>query len=241
MFDSEAFNSRLFFPRRAASPTPAGARELTVEVDGAALHLRWYRAATQLPVVLMFHGNGEVVADYDDLESRFAASLAVVDYRGYGQSTGTPTLRALLADAGRALEAVKRETGTRRLFVIGRSLGSACAVELYGQSPAGVAGFIIDSGFSQLEGLIRRRGLVATPTDEERTAFDPLPKLARGNAALLVLHGEDDTAIPVGEGRELCDAAGTTQKAFEPQPGFGHNDLFGSERYWQLLNAFLNR
>ena len=94
-FDSEEFNERLFFPRPDVSACPAGAVDLRVPVSGATLHLRLHPSADARCTVLLFHGNGEVVADYDDYARSYAragATLAVVDFRGYGASTGTSTL-----------------------------------------------------------------------------------------------------------------------------------------------------
>ncbi len=122
------------------------------------IHLRQHRLPDALARVLFFHGNGEVVADYDDVAPKFAAAgaeLWVADYRGYGQSEGVPTLRTLINDAHLIVAAVGGP-----LVVMGRSLGSAAAAELMGRvvdasrgghrewrgrlsgadSPAGVAG-----------------------------------------------------------------------------------------------------
>jgi uncharacterized protein len=99
-FDGAEFNRRLFYPRRDAGPPTAGAVDHVVAVPGARLHLREHAAATARVTVLIFHGNGEVVADYDEAAASFGAAgaaLAVVDYRGYGSSSGEPTLRNLIA------------------------------------------------------------------------------------------------------------------------------------------------
>ena len=151
---------------------------------GASLHVRIHRAAGARSTVLLFQGNGEVVADYDDsagLYARAGVALAVMDYRGYGASSGTPTLRSALTTARLVLEAVRRWLGERglagsdgapsRLVVMGRSLGSACAAELYGARPNEVAGFILESGSSDLAALVRRRGLVV-PNDLSPDAHD---------------------------------------------------------------------
>ena len=151
---------------------------------GASLHVRIHRAAGARSTVLLFQGNGEVVADYDDsagLYARAGVALAVMDYRGYGASSGTPTLRSALTTARLVLEAVRRWLGERglagsdgapsRLVVMGRSLGSACAAELYGARPNEVAGFILESGSSDLAALLRRRGLVV-PNDLSPDAHD---------------------------------------------------------------------
>lgn len=242
VFDSPLFNQRLFFPRGDASPLPPGAIDL--EVPGApALHVRWHRGGSPRPTLLLFHGNGEVVADYDDAAPRFAAAgvdLAVMDFRGYGRSGGTPTLRAILADAPRVVAAVRARCGGP-LVVMGRSLGSACAAALYGAPPAGVIGVVLESGFVDLDALVRRRGLPPPTalTVEERATFDPVPWLAAGTLPLLVLHGAADAAIAPAEAERAFAVAGTARKRLCLVPGRGHNDLALAPAYWAALAEFV--
>lgn len=242
LFDTREFTERLFFPRADVSPPPPGAVDLDVAGE-ATLHVRWHRGGAARPTLLLFHGNGEVVADYDALAPRFAAAgvdLAVMDYRGYGRSGGAPSLRSMLADAPRVLAAV-RAAGAIRLVVMGRSLGSACAAALYADAPAGVVGVVLESGFVDLGALVRRRGLAAPAvlSDADRAAFDPLPRLARGTLPLLVLHGEADAIIDPGEAARAHAAAGARRKQLALIPGHGHNDLARAPRYWATLAAFV--
>ena len=169
LFDSRDFNERLFFPRADRSRCPDGAIDLDVPGDET-LHVRWHRGPAGAPTLLLFHGNGEIVSDYDGSAQAFAdagVGLAVMDYRGYGRSTGNPTLRSALADAASVLEVVHARVATP-LVVMGRSLGSACAAELVGRQPAGVLGFVLESGFVDLSALIRRRGLKAPAALDSR-------------------------------------------------------------------------
>jgi alpha-beta hydrolase superfamily lysophospholipase len=244
LFDTREFNERLFFPRADRSAPPDGAIELDVPGDET-LHVRWHRGPAGAPTLLLFHGNGETVGDYDRSANDFAAAgvgLAVMDYRGYGRSTGTPTLRTALADAALVLDHVRARVATP-LIVMGRSLGSACAAELYGRAPDGVIAFVLESGFVDLAALIRRRGLKAPPQldSRDRAAFDPVPKLSRGRAPLLVLHGDDDELIDPAEARRAYEAAGTADKQLVLVPGHGHNDIAQSPVYWDALAAFIAR
>lgn len=241
MFDSEAFNGALFFPRADVTPPLAGAVDLEVPGD-APLHLRWH-GPEGLPTLLLFHGNGEVVADYDDAAPMFAAAgarLAVVDYRGYGKSAGTPTLRTAIADAARTLATMLAAAGAP-IIVMGRSLGSACAAELYGAMPDGVSAFVLESGFVDLAGLVRRRGMESPArfAPEDLATFDPAPKLARGTRPLLVLHGAGDVLIPAREAEAAFAAAGTRDKELVLIPDRGHNDVMASRLYWDALRGFL--
>jgi alpha-beta hydrolase superfamily lysophospholipase len=151
LFDTAEFSSSLFFPRPDRSPPPPGATDAFVTVDGAQLHVRTHPAPDGARMLLLFHGNGEVIADYDDAAAEFAAAgarLVVADYRGYGRSTGTPSLRTAVSDAYAVLAAVPGP-----VFVMGRSLGSACAAELYAANLPSVEGVILESGSSDLVAL----------------------------------------------------------------------------------------
>jgi hypothetical protein len=245
IFDTPELNERLFFPRRDASPPPRDAIDLDVAAVGATLHLRWHRSLPDALTVLLFHGNGEVVADYDDAGARFAAcgaNLAVVDYRGYGASTGTPTLRDALRDAPRVVDALVA-AGARRLVVMGRSLGSASAAELYVRPREEIAGFVWESGFVDLAALVRRRGLtLPSPiADADRETFDARAKLARGDRPLLVLHGAEDTLISPSEATLAFAATPAAEKELVFIEGRGHNDLSAEPAYWAALGRHLAR
>ncbi|MBI4701431.1 MAG: ADP-ribosylglycohydrolase family protein [Deltaproteobacteria bacterium] len=253
IFDAPAFCANLFFPRAEARPCPPGARDVAVEVSpGVRLHARIHDAPSASVAVLLFHGNGELVADYDTLAGSFhaaSASLAVVDYRGYGRSGGKPTLRSCLTDAPRVLDAlapllVRREphaTVPLPLVVMGRSLGSACAAELGARLPRAAAGFVLESGFTDLHAFVRRRGIDAPGVITERDLrdFEPLPKLGASTAPLLVLHGELDEHIAPDEARAAWGASAAADKRIVLLPGCGHGDVSGHPTYWQELARFL--
>lgn len=244
ILDSDPFNHALFFPRDDASAPPAGARDVFVERGDARIHVRIYPAPGARGTLLLFHGNGEVAADYDDTWPRYAelgAALAVAEFRGYGQATGAPTLRLAIDDAAAIAEAVP---GDGPLIVMGRSLGGAAAHALYAQPVARMAGVILESAFSDLAGLIARRGLAppATFREDELATFDPLRKIARGTLPLLVLHGAEDEIVVPAEARAAHGAAtAAASRELVFVPGRGHNDLFASPVYWAAIAAFVER
>lgn len=239
VLDRDDFTNALFFPRHDTTPPPPGARDLMVDVGGARVHVRIHPTAGA-HTLLLFHGNGEVVADYDGAAAAYAragVTLAVADYRGYGASDGQPSLRAIIADASAVAEAVGPA------FVMGRSLGGAAAHELYARPVPEMRGVILESAFCDLHGLVRRRGLVppATFTPDELAAFDPATKLARGTLPLLVLHGDADTLIVPAEARAAFAAAATADKQLVLVPRHGHNDVSAAAMYWDALAAFVAR
>lgn len=97
----------LFYPRRDFTPCPQGAFDFFVPVDqGVSISCRFYLRDKAWPQILYFHGNGEVVSDYDEIAPFYHArriNLIVADFRGYGASDGSPTFTNLVQDAHRIL------------------------------------------------------------------------------------------------------------------------------------------
>lgn len=155
----------IFHPR--SSMRPPGPDDILIPVAedvhiGACFHV----AGKNAPTILFFHGNGEIVTDYDDLGplyTRMGINSFVVDYRGYGWSTGTPTVSDMMADSYRIMDFVIqwcRDQGLNGpLSVMGRSLGSAPAIELAATRPSEVATLIVESGFAGTESLLRILGI----------------------------------------------------------------------------------
>ncbi len=154
----------IFHPRM--SMRPAGPDDILIpvadDVDvGACFHV----AGKKAPTLLFFHGNGEIVSDYDDLGplyTRLGINFFVVDYRGYGWSTGTPTVSDMMADSHRIMDFVIqwcRNQGFRALSGHGRSLGSAAAIELAAARSSEVDTLIVESGFAATESLLRALGI----------------------------------------------------------------------------------
>ncbi|MFO0558918.1 MAG: alpha/beta fold hydrolase [Polyangiales bacterium] len=248
IFDSAVFNERLFFPRRDATPCPPSSVDRWIAVDAnATLHARIHPCRAARGAVLLFHGNAEVVADYDAMRERFherGLSLAVVDFRGYGRSTATPTLRTAIDDAPLVLRALRDEltlNDALPLVVFGRSLGGHCAAAIAGATPALCDAIVLESAASDLHALIARRGLRldAPLTDDERAVFDPRPKLARCTVPALVLHGAMDTLISPREAQANFDALGSQDKRLVLVEGRGHNDLSLARSYWDAIERLV--
>ncbi len=126
--------SYVFYPRDESGPCPRYAFDHFIPVAEAALHCRFYEQDKAWPWILYFHGNGEVVSDYDEIALfyfKHNLNLAVVDYRGYGKSNGTPTVADMSRDSRKVYESVKTALTQRGLrddlWVMGRSLGSVSA------------------------------------------------------------------------------------------------------------------
>lgn len=250
--DQPAVAAALFYPRQDTVPPPAGARDHRIEVEpGVVLGVRSFLTADPAAVnLLFFHGNGEVVADYDEVGPQYNAqgiNFLAVDYRGYGQSTGAPTVSAMVQDAHRVLHWVLAwlagEDRTGHLVVMGRSLGSVSAIELAASEEA-VAGLIVESGIAQTLPLLGLLGLDAQALGiAEADGFGNLEKIARVQKPTYILHAQHDRIIPIRLAEELQSVCGARSKEFQMIPGADHNNILAltGTLYFQAIKQFLKR
>jgi alpha-beta hydrolase superfamily lysophospholipase len=249
--DHPMINSAIFFPRPAPGlPTPPGSEDFTISVgDGVGVAARYHPSDSSLATVLHFHGNGEIVADYDDIAPLFhsvGGSLISVDYRGYGRSTGSPTVGNLVEDApivlDQVLEFLKERNHKKPLVLMGRSLGSAPAIELASTRVADIAGLIVESGFAQTEPLLAFFGISLESIGVgDVSGLDNDDKMAKVRMPVLVLHAEQDVLLPPWNGERIYEYAASDEKRLVMIPNADHNTImaFGSSLYWGAIAEFL--
>ena len=220
----------LFHPRRSAQSVDHSdnLQELRIPVDtDTYIGARFHMAHANGPSILFFHGNGEIAADYDDigpLFNRLGINFMVVDYRGYGCSDGHPTVSAMMADCRRIFDFAERwcsDNGYKGpLIVMGRSLGSASALELAATCTDRFDGLIIESGFAWAGPLLRLLGV-----DPDRIGFDEssgfanVDKISQFFKPTVVIHAEFEHIIPFGDGEALHTACGAADKTLIKIPG----------------------
>lgn len=248
LVDRLGIGRQMFFPRPDLSQARPGAEDFRIEVaPGVRVHARFHPASASSPTILFFHGNGEVVSDYDDVAEEYRASglgFFVADYRGYGGSDGQPGFAVIIEDAhpiaARFHAVLDGRGSTGKRFVMGRSMGSHAALELAARGPAQFSGLILESGVGHLSRLVRFfSGRPVTP--EAQAVFDAHAEKVRSIALpALVLHGQEDELVPVETAVEFHGMLTTPDKELVVIPGVGHNDIFynGRDRYFAAVRAF---
>ncbi len=241
----------LFYPRPDVSPCPGNAFDLLVPVDeSVSIACRFYTGDRTWPWILFFHGNGEVVSDYDDIAPLYhmkKINLVVADYRGYGASTGRPTLTNLTHDAHVIFERVERELSKRGfrsdLWVMGRSLGSASALELAYHHGGSIRGLVIESVSSSVARIIRHLGIPAPGVDLEKIERRSLEMIEAISIPCLLIHGGEDTLVPFSEAEDLYRHLGSKDKELIAIGSAGHNDIMavGFREYFEALRRFVER
>ncbi len=239
----------LFYPRKDFQDCPPRAFDCSIPVDkDVDISARFYVHEKSCPWVLYFHGNGEVVCDYDNIAPFYNnqnINLVVADYRGYGNSGGTPSFENIIKDAHTLFKAVKEELDRRGfpkdLWIMGRSLGSISALELASSYPDEIKGFVIESGFISVVRLIRHLGIPAPGVDLDKLDQECLEVVRNISLPALVIHGQLDNLVPVQEARLLYENLGSEQKDLLIIPYADHNNviIIDPEQYFKSVQRFI--
>ncbi|KKJ00419.1 alpha/beta hydrolase [Prochlorothrix hollandica] len=204
-------------------------------------------------VLVLFLGRSKTMAAHlSDYNLRYRVSalnglglgLLMVDYRGYGQSSGTGTDEARLYEDGEAVwryVTQTRQIQPDQVFLYGYSLGAAVAIEVASQHPE-AGGVVVEGAFTSLEAAIDHLGSVwMFPLDWLLTQrFDNLEKIAQLSVPLLVIHGTADGVVPVEMGQALFAAAPQPKEMLLVEGGDHETTaLLGAEQYQGIIQQFL--
>ena len=145
------------------------------------------------------------------------------DYRGYGDSTGTPDERGLALDARAAQRYLlsRPDVDAARLVYFGESLGAAVAVDLAAEHPP--AALVLRSPFTSMADVGSYHYRILPVRLLLRDRYAAIDKIAQVRAPLLVIAGDADTIVPLAQSRRVHDAA-RSPKAFVVIDGADHND-----------------
>jgi uncharacterized protein len=242
----------LFHPRREweGSSGQTSATDMLIPVaKGVEIGARFHITTNSAANLLFFHGNGEIVSDYDDLGpvyNHMDINFLPVDYRGYGRSTGEPSVTGMMRDCHVIYQFIRRwldDNGCSGPFIVmGRSLGSASVIELAAHYRDAIDGLIVESGFAYAEPLLRLLGIDARRLGfKEEEGFRNVDKIRAYDKPTLIIHAEHDHIIPFSDGQALYEACGAPRKTLVKIPGANHNDIFmrGFAQYMTTIKDFV--
>jgi uncharacterized protein len=237
-----AQDSLLFLPQplvgspRVARPVEALAfeREEGVKVRG------WFvKAADRAPLAIYYGGNAEELSWQMTEPWPADWSLALVNYRGYGESDGKPSEAALFGDALAVFDALARrpDVDASRIVLVGRSLGSGVAAYVAAERP--IAAVVLISPYDSMTAIARRHypwlpvGLLL------KHPFDSASRAPHIRAPLLAIAGDADRIIPPSHSRRLVEAWAGPKRLVELRDA-DHNDLSGAPQFWPTIDGFLS-
>lgn len=246
------FQERIAFPApRQFLPDPAqrglaDARLVEVETSDGVKLRGWYvppRPAppATAPGLVWFPGNAETVASLAPLIRELrppGVGMLILDYRGYGESSGKPSEAGLYRDAEAAWGwlAAQPEIDRSRIAVYGRSLGAALALHV--AVTRRVRAVVLHAPFTSARELADRHYWYL-PRRILRLELDNLDRARRLRAPLLVIHGTADGIVPFAMGQAVAEAGHARELVAVRDAG--HNDLHevAGDQYREKFQGFL--
>ncbi|MCH9808631.1 MAG: alpha/beta hydrolase [Alphaproteobacteria bacterium] len=220
----------------------AGYSERILETaDGEAL-VTWYAPPRRgQPTLLYIHGNAGTLADRMVRLAGYRAmgrGVLIMSYRGYSGSTGRPSEKDNVADAMFAYDTLMSwGIDAEDLLVYGESIGTGIAVQVAASRP--VAGIILDAPYTSIVDVAERCYPFLPARLLMRDRYETLKHLDKVTAPLLVIHGEQDSIIPVEMGRKVAEhAPGEAHIATFPEAGHTDHGDFGS---FEAVNDWIDR
>ena len=210
--------------------------------DGSVIE-SWYlppvstTALTRSPAVIFAHGNAELI-DFCSAEMQPFATLGIgvllVEYPGYGRSSGTPSQRTITAALKAAYDELtaRKEVDPSKIILYGRSLGGGAVCALAAERPA--AAMILTSTFIGIRAMAVK---YLVPGFLIRDPFDNLTAVQNFPGPLLIVHGRHDEIIPFRHAEILHN---TAKRSYLVTYDCGHNDCPPDWNiFWKDIENFL--
>lgn len=221
----------------------------TVETeDGATLDTWILKREDADATLLYFGGNGFLMVKSRPLIEAYSTmpvNLILFDYRGYGLSSGEPSVAGIQTDA-RAMFGYAdslAESLSHPLYIHGHSMGSF--LSSYTAEREDVAGYILESPVSEVSGWTKKlvpwllRPFVRFDINEEIAAQNNLKYVSAIKTPLFIIGGTEDNITPFEMAEELYEASASSDKKLVSVEGGNHNDLPYFESYSNSIKEFL--
>ena len=241
-------SSLVYFPDMAreisVTPQAYGLAFDSIDIateDGETLH-GWWVPGGDAGTVLLFHGNAGNIShrlDYLRMFNRLGYAVLIIDYRGFGRSTGSPSEQGTYRDANAAWNWLTATRGVKAqdIVIAGESLGGAVASWLAAeQTPRAV---LLMSTFTSVPDLAAQLYPLLPVRLIARFSYDSRANLGRIKAPVLIAHSREDEIVPFSHGEALYAAAGEPKQFLELTGGHNSGFVYAQEDWVRAVAAFL--
>jgi len=189
--------------------------------------------------ILYFGGNGESMAKSADyIAAQFPEfTVYLMDYRGYGSSTGNSTEKALYSDALKLYDTIKPKHN--RISIGGRSLGTAIAT--YVAANREVSKLALITPFDSIENVAQGRYPVYPVNILLHDKYDSASRANQIKSEIFIVIAQKDKVIPRERTQKLIEAFEAKQLKIDTIQNRGHNDISSDERYYRIMQEFIGK
>lgn len=202
-----------------------------------------YFQGTRAEVILYFHGNAGDLSGWQFVAEDFTTSgygVLIIDYRGYGKSSGTISEQGFYHDADAAYDFLIRRKKIQpdNIIIYGRSIGTGVAVEL--ASKRHVKGLVLEAPYTSLGALANEKLPFFFPSLYMKYRFNNLGKINQVKSPVVFIHGTEDTLIPAAHSEKLFNTFKGKKEKIVVNGG-SHNDLNDYPAYHKFVNETLSQ
>jgi alpha-beta hydrolase superfamily lysophospholipase len=194
-------------------------------------------------VVLYFHGNRGNIERYAPLASNFTKNnyeVWMIDYPGYGKSTGDRSEKILYDDAHEFYKMARARFGKDSIIIYGRSIGTGMASEL--ASVKDCKRLILEAPFYSMNALMSQYTLIYPVNWITKYHFPVYQYIKNVDAPITIFHGTDDGVIPYRNSKRLVASQTEIKKSkmeFITIEKAEHNNLADFPLFRHKLDSIL--
>lgn len=214
---------------------------------GGKINILHFKIKKPKGVILYFHGNADNLGRWGKIAmefTKFDYDVLVMDYRGYGKSSGPRNEKFLYSDAQSFYDFAKENYDEKNIVVYGRSLGGAFATKIAGENQPKMA--ILEATFFNLQD-IASRWLPVKVTDKVSPKmyyhFLSNEHILKVKIPLFQFHGTKDLMVPIKSAKKLFETFENTHpkidKKFIEIKGGTHDDLIHHKEFREELRKIL--
>ena len=242
---SSGCSALLFHPEHHYAPNPIAERFSPQDVffpsgDGETLHGWFFKAKNAKATVLVFHGNASNISTHVNSVLWLAQAgfnLFVIDYRGFGISTGEPDVAGVHRDGLAAFKHLLALPGVNstRITILGQSLGGSVAAYVAATAPERkqLSLLLLDSSFFSYHQIAREKlanVFITWPFQYPLSwlfndDYSPGKWIGKVTAPIVIIHDQNDKVVPYHHGEQLFAAAGEPKEMLTTS-GLGHISSF---------------
>ncbi len=223
----------LYFP---TPDTPTAYKNMTLQNEGASINVIVLNEGYE-NAILYFGGNGESMAGSADyIAQQFPTfTCYLMDYRGYGSSTGEPTEKGLYSDALKLYDTIKPKHN--RISIGGRSLGTGIAT--YVSAHREVSKLALITPFDSIVNVAQGRYPIYPVAYLLHDKYDSVSRIKEIKAKTFIVLAENDRIISRERTQKLIDAFDPVQLDVTMIENRGHNDISSDARYYKIMQDFI--
>ena len=206
--------------------------------DNQTINALWFKPSQRAKgLIIYFHGNAGNLQRWGNYAvdiTQLGYEVLMIDYRGYGKSSGTPNEQALYEDARLVWQWAKEKSEHTKIVIYGRSLGSAVATHLAADVQPDL--LILETPFDELKNASLLRYLFyIVPL---KTKFATKEYLGKVKGKIVIFQGTDDWVVSLASAERLRPLLKETDE-FIVIPEGGHRNLRDFVMYHTKLAAVL--